>query len=106
MDVQNLEKAFSFLADTDAGKVALEKLRNSLNELQKSISPDLNRAEFLYVAQKLISQLPIAKKGMDDGLLFAEAPGGVTRLTAGPGSDKITPSGFVIKSSINEDGQQ
>jgi hypothetical protein len=106
IDTNKLHQAFNFLADTPEGDAALQKLRNDLNNLQTSIKPSVSRVEFLYIIQKLISQLPVVTSaesdGMSSGLLFQGKPGKVTHLTSGQ-SRKITPSGFVILSKIEED---
>ena len=111
IDLDKTQKAFDFLAETSEGDNALRNLRDALDKLQATIKPDINRAEFLHVLRKLISQLPVSeittrpnltKTDELTGLLFQDDPGKVTRLSSGIAThalNRITRSGFVIKTN-------
>jgi hypothetical protein len=114
IDLDKLDLAYDFLAETPAGHSALKEFRQALDTLHGKIGVDLNWPEFLYVARSLVQQLKMdeAKPETDflksatgehidtlKSFIYQNKPGAVTRLGANltsPALSRLVPGGFMV----------
>lgn len=113
IDLDKLDSAYDFLAETQEGHEALRKFRAALDALQKSIGNELTWPEFLFVARSLVQQLKMDEPAGTDalrdvssenleslkGYVFQDQPGAVTRLgsnLSSPALSRLLPGNFMI----------
>jgi hypothetical protein len=59
IDLDTVKSAYDFLADKPEGHKALADFKGALDSLGEALSPQLNRAEFLYLARGLLRNMRV-----------------------------------------------
>ena len=115
IDLDRIDQAMDWLAETPGGDQALEALAKACDALRQAIPVELNLAEMRYVLERLMQQRQIG--GWDERLPEPEVAGfaeqafaglfptqtGLTRASlpdALAGQSRILNFGFVIKASV------
>jgi hypothetical protein len=115
LDLDKIQEAMDWLAETPGGDQALKRLADASEALRAEIPTDLNNAELRYVLERLMSQRGLGDWGkklepaevsgyalQSVGALFPTATG-MTKAQLTPElmqTSRVLNYGFVIKASI------
>ncbi len=115
LDLDKVQSAMKFLAQTDDGAAALDFLADSLEQFRSRIQVGLNPAEFKYVIERLAAQRSLTEQAPD----LAEVSGFAqvdfqpimfprTSITSAPtpalrgvAVNQFVGRGFVIKTMVD-----